>query len=110
MEREMKVITLSSAMERLLQESVASGKGNALAGLEPGLAETLMREIQMRTQELEATGQIPVLLVSDQIRLWLSRFLKSTNPRLKVLAYNEIANNKQIKVISSVGQLESHAA
>ena len=69
-----------------------------------------MREIQMRTQELEATGQIPVLLVSDQIRLWMSRFLKSTNPRLKVLAYNEIANNKQIKVISSVGQLESHAA
>ena len=110
MEREMKVITLGAGMERLLQDSVASGKGNALAGLEPGLAETLMREIQMRTQELEASGQIPVLLVSDQIRLWLSRFLKSTNPRLKVLAYNEIANNKQIKVISSVGQLESHAA
>ncbi len=69
-----------------------------------------MKRSTLRSQELEASGQIPVLLVSDQIRNWMSRFVKSANPRLKVLAYNEIANNKQIQVVSTVGQLESNAA
>lgn len=110
MEPEMRVITLGAGMERILLESVAGNREGGLAGLEPGLAETFMKEIHMRSQELEASGQIPVLLVSDQIRNWMSRFVKSANPRLKVLAYNEIANNKQIQVVSTVGQLESHAA
>ena len=110
MEPEMRVITMGAGMERILLESVAGNREGGLAGLEPGLAETFMKEIHMRSQELEASGQIPVLLVSDQIRNWMSRFVKSANPRLKVLAYNEIANNKQIQVVSTVGQLESNAA
>jgi len=110
MEAEMRVITLGAGMERILLESVTGNREGGLAGLEPGLAETFMKEIHMRSQELEAGGQIPVLLVSDQIRNWMSRFVKSANPRLKVLAYNEIANNKQIQVVSTVGQLESNAA
>ncbi len=110
MEAELRVITMGAGMERILLESVAGNREGGLAGLEPGLAETFMKEIHMRSQELEASGQIPVLLVSDQIRNWMSRFVKSANPRLKVLAYNEIANNKQIQVVSTVGQLESNAA
>lgn len=110
MEPEMRVITMGAGMERILLESVAGNREGGLAGLEPGLAESFMKEIHMRSQELEASGQIPVLLVSDQIRNWMSRFVKSANPRLKVLAYNEIANNKQIQVVSTVGQLESNAA
>ena len=97
-------------MERKLLESVAGNREGGLAGLEPSLAENFLKEIHVRSHELEATGQIPVLLVSDQVRNWMTRFVKSTNPRLKVLAYNEIANNKQINVVSSVGQLEANAA
>lgn len=110
MEPEIRVITLGGGMERILLDSVAGNREGGLTGLEPGLAETFLKEIHMRSNELEASGQIPVLLVSDQVRNWMSRFVKSANPRLKVLAYNEVANNKQLKVISTVGQLESHAA
>ncbi len=110
MEPEIKVITLGAGMERILLESVAGNREGGLAGLEPSLAENFLKEIHVRSHELEATGQIPVLLVSDQVRNWMTRFVKSTNPRLKVLAYNEIANNKQINVVSSVGQLEANAA
>ena len=110
MEAEMQVITLGGGMERILLDSVAGNREGGLAGLEPGLAETFLKEVHMRSTELEAAGQIPVMLVTDQVRNWMSRFVKSANPRLKVLAYNEVANHKQLKVISTVGQLESHAA
>ena len=104
-EAEIKVITLQPDMERLLLDSVGG-----LIGIGPGLAETLLNEIQASTQELEASDQAPVILASDRLRPWLSRFARGANPRLRVLAYTEIANNKRIEVVSTLGQLGIKAA
>ena len=109
-EAEIKVITLQPDMERLLLDSVGGENVTGLVGIEPGLAETLLNEIQASSQELEASGQTPVILVSDRLRPWLSRFARGANPRLRVLAYTEIANNKRIKVVSTLGQLGIKAA
>lgn len=109
-EAEIKVITLQPDMERLLLDSVGGENVTGLVGIEPGLAETLLNEIQASTQELEASGQTPVILVSDRLRPWLSRFARGANPRLRVLAYTEIANNKRIEVVSTLGQLGIKAA
>jgi len=109
-EAEIKVITLQPDMERLLLDSVGGENVTGLIGIEPGLAETLLNEIQASTQELEASGQTPVILVSDRLRPWLSRFARGANPRLRVLAYTEIANNKRIEVVSTLGQLGIKAA
>ncbi len=107
---EIKVITIDPDMERILLDSVTGEKLAALGGIEPRLAETLLNEIQIRSQELEVSGQTPVLLVSDRLRSWLARFVKGVNPSLKVLAYTEIANNKRIKVVSTLGQTGIAAA
>jgi len=109
-EAEIKVITLQPDMERLLLDSVGGENVTGLIGIEPGLAETLLNEIQASSQELEASGQTPVILVSDRLRPWLSRFARGANPRLRVLAYTEIANNKRIEVVSTLGQLGIKAA
>ena len=109
-EAEIKVITLQPDMERLLLDSVGGENVTGLVGIEPGLAETLLNEIQASSQELEASGQTPVILVSDRLRPWLSRFARGANPRLRVLAYTEIANNKRIEVVSTLGQLGIKAA
>jgi flagellar biosynthesis protein FlhA len=110
MAQEMKVVTLSADFERLIRDSISTDRPGSVGSLEPGLAERLLGQIQSFSQQLEATGQIPVLLVSDQIRLWLARFVKSSAPRLKVLAFSEVSNNKQIKVTSTVGQMQTQAA
>jgi len=109
-EDEVKVMTLDVEMERILLESVTGENFASLGGIEPRLAETLLKEVQVRSQELEATGQVAVLLVSDRLRSWLSGFARRANPELKVLAYGEIANNKRIKVVSTLGQARVDAA
>ena len=58
----------------------------------------------------EVSGDAPVLLVGQEIRLWLSRLLRPNLPELHVLAYSEIPSNKQIKVVGSVGQAGLPAA
>jgi flagellar biosynthesis protein FlhA len=48
-----------------------------------------------------------VLIVSEEIRLWLYRFTRSAYPNLKVLAYGEIPGSKQIKVVATVGRMKA---
>lgn len=99
---EMRVMTLDHDMERLLLDSVIrSGNPGAI---EPGLARNLLQEFQTRGQEIEASGQTPVLLVADELRLWLSRFVRNAYDRLKVLSYSEIPGNRQIRVVATIGQ------
>ena len=103
MDEEIPVITLDISLEHILQQSVQVSTDGG-AGLEPGLAEKLLTSLQDASQRQEMAGQVAVLLVSPPIRPMLSQFTKRTIPNLHVLSFSEIPDNKQIKVISTVGQ------
>ncbi|MDM3870975.1 flagellar biosynthesis protein FlhA [Porticoccus sp. W117] len=100
METELQVMTFDPELEQMLQNSLQNGGG----GIEPGLAESMMRQINANSRRQEAAGQEPVLLVSSPLRLWLSRLLRGNAPSLHVLAYDEIPANKRVKVTASVGR------
>jgi flagellar biosynthesis protein FlhA len=55
-------------------------------------------------QRQEAAGKPGILLVTPPIRPWLARLIRHSIPSLHVLAYNEIPDNKQIKVVANIGQ------
>ncbi|GAB4259074.1 MAG: flagellar biosynthesis protein FlhA [Methylomicrobium sp.] len=101
--QELPVITLDSELERLLHKSLQTA-GEGGVGIEPGLAEQMHRSLEESAQKMEMQGQTPVLLVSSYIRPWLARFVRHSIAGLHVLAYNEIPEDRQIKVISTVGQ------
>jgi len=43
-------------------------------------------------------------LVSSALRPWLAQFVRHTISSLHVLAYNEVPEDRQIKVVATVGQ------
>ena len=98
---EMQVMSLDPQLERVLQQAIAGGGDNA--SIEPGLAETLVRETANAAQRQEQLGLPAVLLVPGNIRLLLSRFLRRSVPQLKVLAHGEVPESKIIKVTSIIG-------
>lgn len=100
---ELPVITLDSGLEQILHRSLQTASDGG-AGLEPGLAEQMHKSLEDSTHKMEMNGQAPVLLVSAFIRPWLARFVRFSIPGLHVLGYNEIPQDRQIKVISTVGQ------
>ena len=102
-EKEIPVITLDPDLEQLLQK-VLQGAGQDGAGLEPGLAEQLHKSLEERSQRLELEGYAPIALVSSPIRPWLARFVRHSISGLNVLAYNEIPEDRQVKVVASIGQ------
>ncbi len=102
-EPELPVITLSNELEQILHQSMQAG-GSDGAGIEPGLAERIQNSLVEASQQQELLGQAAVLLTSGVLRGTLAKFVKHTIPSLHVLSYQEIPDDKQIKIISSIGQ------
>jgi len=100
---ELPVMTLDPQLEQILQQSLQSSNDGG-AGIEPGLAEQMHKSLEENAQQLEVQGIPAVLLVSSILRPWLARFLRHTISGLHVLAYNEIPDDRQVKVIATVGQ------
>src|SRR5277367_4912101 len=100
--QELPVITLDPALEQVLQDSMAGG--DAAPGFEPGLADKIQTALADSTRRQEAAGEPAVLLVAPKIRPWIARLMRHSTPSLSVLAYNEIPENRRIRVIAAVGR------
>ena len=101
--QELPVITLDPALEQVLQDSMAGG-GDASPGFEPGLADRIQTALGDSARRQDAAGEPAVLLVAPKIRPWIARLMRHTTPSLTVLAYNEIPENRRIRVIAAVGR------
>ena len=74
------------------------------AAIEPGLAQRMQKSLAEAAEKQELDGEPAILLTSGVLRTTLSRFVKNSIPGLRVLSYQEIPEEKQIKIVSSVGQ------
>ena len=100
------VITLEPSLEQLLLNSVQQAQkagADDSAFIEPGLAERLQQSLMNAAQKQEVAGKPLVLLVAAPLRMMLSRFVRHSVPDMRVLAYTEVPDNKQISVDASVG-------
>lgn len=99
---ELQVISLHHELENILSQAVGSGAA-AGAGIEPGLADTLLNETGVAVQRQEQLGLPTVLLVPGAIRMLLSRFLRRSLPQIRVLSHAEIPDSRKLKITSVVG-------
>jgi flagellar biosynthesis protein FlhA len=98
---EMQIMALDPGLERIIGQALQGG-GDA-GGIEPGLADTLLRETAAAARHQEDLGLPPALLVPGPLRWLLSRFLRRAVPQLKVIANGEVPDSKIIKVTSIIG-------
>ncbi|MCY1165706.1 MAG: flagellar biosynthesis protein FlhA [Pseudomonadota bacterium] len=95
---ELQVIGLDGSLDRVLLQALTSS-----GGLEPGLADSLLRETQSAMARQAQLGLAPVLVVQHPLRVLLARFLRRSLPQLKVLSHAEIPDTRTIKVTATIG-------
>lgn len=98
---EMRVMALEPGLERILGQALQGGGDSG--GIEPGLADMLLRETAAAVQQQENLGLPSVLLVPGSLRWLLSRFLRRSVPQLKVIANAEVPDSRIIKVTTIIG-------
>ena len=86
------------------QERGIVGETPNLAARLQALAAPASLVIADSTRRQEAAGEPAVLLVAPKIRPWISRLMRHSTPSLAVLAYNEIPENRRIRVVAAVGR------
>ncbi len=101
--QEIPVITFAPELEQMLHQSMQAA-GNDGAGIEPGLADRIQQSLQEAHQNQELTGESAVMLTSGILRSVMARVVKYTIPGLRVLSYQEIPDDKQIRIVSVIGQ------
>jgi len=99
--QEVPVMSLDADLERLLSSALTAG---ANAALEPGLAEKLRQRLAESTQRRELEGEPAVLLVTPALRPALASFVRASVPGLHVLAWNEIPDNRKVRLVNTVGR------
>jgi flagellar biosynthesis protein FlhA len=97
---EVQVMALDPGLERILMQ--AMGGGGDGGAIEPGLADTLLRETAAAAQRMEDIGLPAVLLVPAPLRWLLSRFLRRSVPSLKVIANSEVPETRLIRVSAMI--------
>ena len=101
-EKVLPVITLAPDLEKVLTKSLETGGATGI-GIEPGLADRLQKSLSESSADEEMKGEPSILLTSGVLRSTMSRFVKNTIPALRVLSYQEIPDDKQIRIVSVVG-------
>ncbi|MBC7599507.1 MAG: flagellar biosynthesis protein FlhA [Polaromonas sp.] len=95
---ELQVIGLDPSLDRVLLQALSNS-----SGLEPALANNLLREAQVAMDRQTQLGLVPVLVVQHALRVLLARFLRRSLPLLKVLSHSEIPDTRTIKVTATIG-------
>ncbi|RUO79808.1 flagellar biosynthesis protein FlhA [Idiomarina tyrosinivorans] len=106
-QQELPVITLAPELEQMLHKSLQmagnDGQAQQGAGIEPGLAERLQQSMRDAHQQQEMNGEPSVLLTSGLLRGTMARFARHAADGMRVLSYQEIPDDKQIRIVSSIG-------
>jgi flagellar biosynthesis protein FlhA len=100
---ELPIITLEQPLEQLLNNSIQNDSSTNDVFLEPKLIESIVASVSIEKQNAEERGNPAVMVVSPKIRPWLSRILRQRLGNLSVLAYTEIPEDQEIRVIGRVG-------
>lgn len=99
----MKVITLDSELERTMVGSLSKGEGGYYLALSPEVLQSIIRQMAEQLRKFTGFTQNPVILTSQIMRIHFYRLIEQFYPNVRVLSFNEIANNVQIQSIGSLG-------
>ena len=98
----MTVMTIEPEVEQTIASAVQSTKHGLILTLPPEIAGKLHNALKLATEEMQAQGYTPVMLVSPNIRLVLKRFSRPVEANLAVISYNEILPEIEVESIKTV--------
>lgn len=98
----LKVVTLSGKIEKLIADHIQQTEhGNYLA-LDPSASQSILESIASQVEKLSIMEQIPVVLCSPAVRMYVRQLTERYFPQVPILSYNELEANVEVQSVGVV--------
>lgn len=99
---QIKVITLSTEIEKLIINSLGKNEKGSYLSIEPELMQKLVTQLVEQINKLKGEINIPIILTSPYVRGYFRKLLDQFHPKAVVLSFNEIDNSVQIQSLGNI--------
>ena len=97
--KQMAVITLDANLEQILHQALKTTQSEA--GIEPSVKEKIITSLQENLKETKE--DMIIVLTSTELRLAVAKIIGLKTMGVKVLSYQEIPDDREIKIINVIG-------
>ncbi|MCY7915731.1 flagellar biosynthesis protein FlhA [Bacillus haynesii] len=98
----LKVVTCSGRVEKAVAEGIQQTEHGNFLSLEPALSENIIQSVAREIEQLSFRQEVPILLCSPPVRMYIKQLLERYFPDLPVLSYNELEANVEVQSIGVV--------
>ncbi|MCY7754521.1 flagellar biosynthesis protein FlhA [Bacillus haynesii] len=98
----LKVVTCSGRVEKAVAEGIQQTEHGNFLSLEPALSENIIQSVAREIEQLSLRQEVPILLCSPPVRMYIKQLLERYFPDLPVLSYNELEANVEVQSIGVV--------
>lgn len=99
---QIKVITLSTDVEKLIINSVNKGDRSSYLSIDPEVMQKLVGELIEQIKNLKEEINVPIILTTPFVRSYFRKLVDQFYPKAVVLSFNEIDNAVQIQAIGNI--------
>lgn len=99
---ELPVVTLEANLEQILLQSMQTSQ-EPMGIIEPRLMDKIQKAVVQFAAKQEVLGKPAILLVHPHLRRLLAKLFKHFARNLAVLSFKEIPDDKQMKIVSTLG-------
>ena len=99
---QLRVVTLDAEVEKRIISSLSKNEQGIYLAMGPDLMQSIVTQLGDFMRKFNDLSQIPIVLTSQVIRVYLSRMLSQFFPSVYVLSFNEITSDVQIQSLGNI--------
>ncbi|PPA72043.1 flagellar biosynthesis protein FlhA [Jeotgalibacillus proteolyticus] len=98
----LKVITLSGRVEKLIADGIQQTEHGSFLSLDPNDSQRVLESMAQQIEQSSLTQQTPIILSSPAVRLYIRQLTERYFPQIPILSYNELEANVEVQSIGVV--------
>ncbi|MCR6107053.1 flagellar biosynthesis protein FlhA [Salipaludibacillus agaradhaerens] len=96
------VITVSSSVEKMVADAIQQTEHGAFLNLDPNSTQTIIQSMMSEVEKMQEMGQMPMLLCSPAVRMYIRHLIERYMPHVPVLSYNELEPHIEVQSVGVV--------
>jgi flagellar biosynthesis protein FlhA len=98
----LRVITVSAALEKLIADHVQQTEHGSFLSLDPDSQQTIIQKVHEQAEKMAVQEETAIVLCSPAIRMYLKQLVERFLPHTQILSYNELEPEVQVQSIGMV--------